>query len=80
MAYVPYFPLGGGDRPLDPARLEKVAARHGATSHQVALAWLLAASPVMLAIPGTGTPEHLEENVAAAGLRLTAGDLADLSG
>jgi aryl-alcohol dehydrogenase-like predicted oxidoreductase len=80
VAYVPYFPLGGGDRPLDTARLEKVAARHGATSAQVALAWLLAASPVMLAIPGTGSPEHLEENVAAAGLTLTDEDLAELAG
>lgn len=80
VAYVPYFPLGGGDRPLDRARLEKVAARHGATYAQVALAWLLAASPVMLAIPGTGVPEHLEENVAAAGLTLSDEDLADLAG
>jgi pyridoxine 4-dehydrogenase len=80
VAYVPYFPLGGGDRPLDAARLEKVAVRHGATPAQVALAWLLATSPVMLAIPGTGSLEHLEENVAAAGLALTEADLADLAG
>jgi aryl-alcohol dehydrogenase-like predicted oxidoreductase len=80
VAYVPYFPLGGGDRPLDTARLEKVAARHGATSAQVALAWLLATSPILLAIPGTGSPEHLEENVAAADLTLSEQDLADLAG
>ena len=80
VAYVPYFPLGGGDRPLDRERLEKVAARHGATSAQVALAWLLATSPVMLTIPGTGVPEHLEENVAAASLTLTDDDLAELTG
>ena len=80
VAFVPFFPLGGGDRPLDPAPLEKVAARHGATVRQVALAWLLAASPVILAIPGTGTLDHLEENTAAARIQLTAGDLADLSG
>jgi pyridoxine 4-dehydrogenase len=78
VAYVPFFPLGGGDRPLDTARLEKVAARHGATVAQVALAGLLALSPAMLAIPGTGTLAHLEENVAAAGLELTAEDLATL--
>ena len=80
VAYVPYFPLGGGDRPLDTGRLEKVAARHGATSAQVALAWLLGLSPVVLAIPGTGIPEHLEENVAAADLTLSEEDLADLAG
>jgi aryl-alcohol dehydrogenase-like predicted oxidoreductase len=79
VAYVPYFPLGGGDRPLEAERLGKIAARHGATVAQVALAWLLAASPVMLAIPGTGSPEHLEENAAAAGLTLTAEDLVDLA-
>jgi aryl-alcohol dehydrogenase-like predicted oxidoreductase len=80
VAYAPYFPLGGGDRPVDTARLEKIAARHGATSAQVALAWLLATSPVMLAIAGTGSPDHLEENVAAAGLRLTGEDLTELTG
>jgi aryl-alcohol dehydrogenase-like predicted oxidoreductase len=80
VAYVPYFPLGGGDRPLDQERLEKVAVRHGVTSAQVALAWLLATTPVMLAIPGTGTPEHLEENVAAAGLTLSGEDIAELTG
>jgi aryl-alcohol dehydrogenase-like predicted oxidoreductase len=80
VAYAPYFPLGGGDRPVDTARLEKVAARHGATNAQVALAWLLATSPVMLAIPGTGSPDHLEENIAAAGIRLTGEDLTELTG
>jgi pyridoxine 4-dehydrogenase len=79
VAYAPFFPLGGGDRPVDTARLEKVAAAHGATKAQVALAWLLATSPVMLAIPGTGSLEHLEENVAAADIRLTGEDLAGLT-
>jgi pyridoxine 4-dehydrogenase len=80
IAYIPYFPLGGGDRALDAARAEKVAARHGATTAQVALAGLLALSPVVLAIPGTGRLDHLEENVAAAGLTLTPDDLATLTG
>lgn len=80
VAYVPYFPLGGGDRPLDRTRLEKIAARHGATYAQVALAWLLSVSPVMLPIPGTGSPGHLEENVVAADLTLSEEDLADLAG
>ncbi|MFJ7250494.1 aldo/keto reductase [Kitasatospora sp. NPDC098652] len=80
IAYVPFFPLGGGGEKIDPARVEAVAARHGATTHQVALAWLLAHSPAVLAIPGTSVLEHLEENVAAAGLQLTAEDLTELAG
>ncbi|MFI6579306.1 oxidoreductase [Nocardiopsis sp. NPDC050513] len=80
IAYVPFFPLGGGRTPIDVARVERVAARHGATVAQTALAWLLAASPRLLAIPGTGSLDHLEENVAAAGIRLTARDLAELAG
>lgn len=80
IAFVPYFPLGGGHDPIDPAPLEKVADRHQATVQQVALAWLLAASPSVLAIPGTGSLAHLEENTAAADLRLSPEDLADLAG
>ncbi|MFL6055072.1 MAG: aldo/keto reductase [Actinoallomurus sp.] len=79
VAFVPFFPLGGGNRPLDRDRLAKVGARHQATPEQVALAWLLASSPVMLAIPGTGSLDHLEDNVAAAGVRLTEEDLTDLT-
>jgi pyridoxine 4-dehydrogenase len=79
VAYAPFFPLGGGDRPLDQARLAKIADRHGATARQVALAWLLAGSPATLAIPGTGDLAHLEENVAAAELSLTEEDLAELA-
>lgn len=77
IAYVPYFPLGGFGVP-DDARVKAIAARHGATAAQVLLAGLLALSPVMLAIPGTSSPAHLEENAAAADLALTPEDLADL--
>ncbi|GCD92664.1 oxidoreductase [Embleya hyalina] len=77
VAYVPYFPVGGF-QPLAAARLDTVAARHGATVSQVALAWLLARSPNILLIPGTGSPAHLEENIAAGALRLTGRDLAEL--
>jgi aryl-alcohol dehydrogenase-like predicted oxidoreductase len=77
IGYAPYFPLGGFGIP-DDARVKKVAARHGATVPQVLLAGLLALSPVMLAIPGTGSPAHLEENTAAADLALTPDDLAHL--
>jgi aryl-alcohol dehydrogenase-like predicted oxidoreductase len=79
IAYVPFFPLGGGREKIDHTRLEKVAARHQATTAQTALAWLLAASPAILAIPGTSSLEHLAENIAAAGLRLTTEDLAELA-
>jgi pyridoxine 4-dehydrogenase len=58
--------------------LDEMAARHGATRAQTALAWLLARSPVILAIPGTKSVAHLEENVAAFGLRLTEDDIIQL--
>ncbi|GAA2977121.1 aryl-alcohol dehydrogenase-like predicted oxidoreductase [Streptomyces sp. KhCrAH-43] len=80
IAYVPFFLLGGGREPLDTRRLEKVAARLDATVSQVQLALLLASSPVMLAIPGTGNLAHLEENMAARDLTLTDEDLAELRG
>ena len=80
IAFVPFFPLGGGNDPIDPARLEKVADRHRATVPQVALAWLLATAPCLVAIPGTGNLAHLEENMAAATLRLTTEDMASLVG
>ncbi|NED14164.1 oxidoreductase [Streptomyces sp. SID9124] len=80
IAYVPFFLLGGGREPLDTRRLEKVAARLDATVAQVQLALLLASSPVMLAIPGTGDLAHLEENMAARDLTLTDEDLAELRG
>ncbi|MFF1908696.1 oxidoreductase [Kitasatospora sp. NPDC058218] len=77
IAFVPFFPLGGSGVPDDPA-IRRVAERHGATAAQVMVAWLLAVSPAILAIPGTSSPVHLEENVAAAALRLGAEDLAEL--
>jgi len=79
-AFVPFFPLGGGFDPIDTTRLEKTAARHRATVQQIALAALLAASPVMLPIPGTGSLTHLEENIGAASLTLTPEDIASLAG
>ncbi|WP_405899162.1 oxidoreductase [Streptomyces sp. NBC_00727] len=80
IAYVPFFLLGGGHEPLDTRRLEKVAARLDAPVAQVQLALLLASSPVMLAIPGTGDLAHLEENVAARDLLLSEEDVAELRG
>jgi aryl-alcohol dehydrogenase-like predicted oxidoreductase len=81
IAYVPYFPLGGGGgNPLDAERHAKVAARLGATTAQLQIASLLATSPSVLAIPGTGSLDHLEENLAANDLSLTDDDLSDLRG
>jgi pyridoxine 4-dehydrogenase len=75
IAFLPWFPLSGGS---DAARVSgaiaEVAARHQATPAQVALAWLLARTPVMLPIPGTSSLAHLEENLQAAHLRLSAAD------
>jgi pyridoxine 4-dehydrogenase len=79
IAYVPFFPLGGGFAPFSTDGLEAVAKRHEASTHQVGLAWLLRRSPNMLVIPGSGDPAHVEQNVAAAGLELTEQDLAELS-
>ncbi|WP_329427456.1 oxidoreductase [Streptosporangium sp. NBC_01495] len=94
IAFVPYFPLSAGMlRPgldtsqappgMAPTReqeltLDDVAGRHGASRAQVILAWLLSRSPVTFAIPGTSSVAHLEENVAATGLRLTEDDIARL--
>lgn len=77
IAYVPYFPLGGFT-PLRSSTLEAVATRLGATPRGVALAWLLHRSPNILLIPGTSSVTHLRENVAGAGLTLSAEDLAEL--
>jgi aryl-alcohol dehydrogenase-like predicted oxidoreductase len=79
IGYVAFFPLGGFS-PIQHAVLEQVAARHGATDRQVALAWLLHRSPAVLLIPGTSTVAHLESNIAAADIPLTERDIADLNG
>jgi len=78
IAFIPWYPLGAG-RTLKAAKVQRVAKRIGATPAQVALAWLLARSSVMLPIPGTASLAHLEENVAAAELRLAREDLAALT-
>jgi pyridoxine 4-dehydrogenase len=77
IAFIPWFPLSAGSL-SEGGPLHRVAQRHGATVYQVALAWLLAHSPNMLVIPGTSSVAHLEENVAAAELKLTARDLTEL--
>ena len=66
LGFLPWFPLGSGDLAQPGGRLDHVARNHNATSGQVALAWLLRHSPVMLPIPGTSSVAHLEENMQAA--------------
>jgi aryl-alcohol dehydrogenase-like predicted oxidoreductase len=77
IAFLPWYPLGDGEV-LRKAKVRALAKKLGATPAQIALAWLLKKSPLMLPIPGTGNVAHLEENVAAAKLRLESADLAAL--
>jgi aryl-alcohol dehydrogenase-like predicted oxidoreductase len=83
LAFVPFFPLGsaftGGPQKLaqDPA-IARVAAKHGATPSQIALAWLLHRDEHILLIPGTSSVSHLEENLAAADVALDADDMTGL--
>jgi aryl-alcohol dehydrogenase-like predicted oxidoreductase len=71
LGFIPWFPVGTGKLARPGGPLGAASAAHGATPAQLALAWLLRRSPVMLPIPGTKSVTHLEENIAAAGLRLT---------
>jgi pyridoxine 4-dehydrogenase len=77
--FMPFFPLAIGQVARAAGALASVAELHDATPTQVALAWLLARSPTMLPIPGTGSLDHLEENIGAAGLELSTEDLAQLN-
>jgi pyridoxine 4-dehydrogenase len=79
IAFLPWFPLGFGDLTRGGGRLADIASTKAATQAQIALAWLLRRSPAMLPIPGTSSLEHLEENVAAAGVELTDAEFAELS-
>lgn len=79
IGFIPWFPLAAGELAETGGAVAEIAAAHDATAGQVALAWLLARSPVMLPIPGTSSEEHLRENVAAAELELTANELARLN-
>src|ERR1700747_886523 len=78
IAFIPWFPLGAGK--VAGEVLNQIAKAHGATPKQVALAWLLRRSPIMLPIPGTSSVEHLEENVAAASVRLRDEEYESLAG
>lgn len=78
IAFIPYFPLGSGKLTASDGPLAPLASRYQATPGQIALAWLLARSKVMLPIPGTSSLEHLRENIAAASLKLAPEDLEKL--
>ena len=79
IAFIPWLPLATGRLARPGGALDRILGRHGAISPQVALAWLLARSPVMLPIPGTSSVAHLEENVAARGLRLADDEVRTLT-
>jgi len=80
LGFLPWFPVGGGRGIRSGAALDAVAKAHNATVYQVALAWLLQRSPAMLPIPGTSNIKHLEDNVAAAKLKLTPEEWKTLAG
>lgn len=77
IAFIPWFPLGAGR--VAGQVLDQIARAHQATPHQVAIAWLLKRSPIVLPIPGTSSVKHLEENVAAASLQLSNDEYQKLS-
>lgn len=78
IGFIPWAPLGSGAHARPGSALERIAKAKGVTTSQLALAWSLRKSPVILAIPGTGKVAHLEENTAAAGITLTDAEFAAL--
>ncbi|WP_433303282.1 aldo/keto reductase [Actinoplanes sp. CA-030573] len=77
LAFLPWAPIQGLE---ENAAVRQAAGTHGVTPHQIVLAWLLARSPSILPIPGTGSVGHLEENVAAGSVRLSPAEVAAISG
>ena len=75
LAFIPWFPVAAGKLAKPGGKLDQVAKRHGSTVSQLSLAWLLHRSPVMLPIPGTSSVAHLEENLKAAEISLSAEDM-----
>jgi pyridoxine 4-dehydrogenase len=80
IAFIPWFPLATGSLTEPGGVLDNIARAHDATPAQIALAWLLARSPVMLPIPGTSSIEHLEENVAATRIELSPSEVEEIAG
>jgi aryl-alcohol dehydrogenase-like predicted oxidoreductase len=77
MVFVPWAPIIDSDRS---AAVREAAKQHGVSERQIAIAWMLARSPQILPIPGTGTVEHLESNVAAASIELDGEEVAAITG
>ena len=78
IAFIPWFPLATGELAAQGGTLDELAKKHDSSPSQLALAWLLHRSPVMLPIPGTSTVAHLEDNMKAASLRLSDDEVAEL--
>ena len=78
IGFIPWFPLATGDLARSGGPLDRIARAHDATPAQIALAWLLARSPVMLPIPGTSSVEHLEENMRSAEIQLSADEVGEI--
>jgi pyridoxine 4-dehydrogenase len=78
IGFIPWFPLDTGRLAEPGGPMDRIATEHEATPAQIALAWLLARSPAMLPIPGTSSVEHLEENIEAAEIELSADELAEI--
>ena len=78
IGFIPWRPIDGGNLESTSAKFKAIMDKHGASASQLALAWMLKRSPVMLPIPGTGKVRHLEENVAAAAIKLSDEDFAIL--
>ncbi|HXN36362.1 MAG TPA: aldo/keto reductase, partial [Opitutaceae bacterium] len=79
MGFIPWFPLAAGEMARPGGALDRAAKRHGATASQLALAWLLHRSPVMLPIPGTSSVSHLEENLGAVSVNLSDAEWAEIT-
>src|SRR5476651_1013423 len=79
LGFIPWFPLAAGDMARRGSALDRAAKKHGATVSQLALAWLLQRSPVMLPIPGTSSVAHLEENQGAAAVKLSEAEWAEIA-
>jgi len=78
LAFIPWYPVAAGKLAQPGGKLDTVAKAHGATVSQLSLAWLLHHSPVMLPIPGTSSVAHLEENIASAGVHLSAAEWKEI--
>ena len=78
LAFIPWFPVASGKLAQPGGKLDEAAKQHGATVSQLSLAWLLHHSPVILPIPGTSSVDHLEENVGAANVKLSAAEWKDI--